>query len=361
MNKVWNVSKLADGDAEITLYGTVGGGGFFSDGVSAGDFSADLADLGDVSKINVRINSPGGDVFDGIAIYNMLRAHGAEIVCRVEGFAASAASIVAMAGTVHMMRGSLLMVHNPWGMAVGEADELRDTADLLDKIRDALVPIYEAKTGKTADEIKALLDAETWMDPTEAVAAGFADEIDDDEIEVEAANDAADVMVQAVAYARADVPAPILAMAKTPPPPAEPDPDPEVVDQVDPDPDLDLDPMINAAFDDGKAEGITEERARIKACYDLLGKAGAGHDALAVKALFSEPMQPADLAVAIIDSEQHQSQVALAAAKLDAPTIGDSTDPNTIAAASLPVGDSINQSKDLARSGAAAVNALRGV
>lgn len=129
--------------------------------------------------INVRINSPGGDVFDGVAIYNALVRHSARIVVHVDGLAASIASVIAMAGDeVRMHEGSFFMIHDPWMLAIGPADDLRAGADLLDKIGNSLVGIYEKRTGLSRDEIAEMMAAETWMDAVEAREKGFADAVD---------------------------------------------------------------------------------------------------------------------------------------------------------------------------------------
>ena len=143
-------------------------------GVSAKSFLNDLRTV-TTDEVDVEINSPGGDVFAGLAIYNGLRASGKKINVKVLGLAASAASLVAMAGdTIEMPENAFMMIHNPWGFAMGGADEMRNTADVLDKIGTGLVSTYAKRTGKTDQEITTLLDAETWMTAQEAVDAGFA-------------------------------------------------------------------------------------------------------------------------------------------------------------------------------------------
>ena len=143
-------------------------------GVSAKSFLNDLRTV-TTDEVDVEINSPGGDVFAGLAIYNGLRASGKKINVKVLGLAASAASLVAMAGdTIEMPENAFMMIHNPWGFAMGGADEMRNTADVLDKIGTGLVSTYAKRTGKTDQEITALLDAETWMTAQDAVDAGFA-------------------------------------------------------------------------------------------------------------------------------------------------------------------------------------------
>lgn len=148
-------------------------------GVSASEFVKDLADI-KASTIHVRINSPGGDVFDGMAIYNALKRHPSEIVTHVDGLAASAASIVALAGDrVLMGTGSFMMIHNAWGVVIGDAGDMREMANSLEKITDSLVGIYTRRTGKDATEIQSLLDAETWISADEAVEDGYADEVEE--------------------------------------------------------------------------------------------------------------------------------------------------------------------------------------
>ncbi|EAA5012886.1 peptidase [Shigella sonnei] len=171
----WYTIKAADvrGAADIFIYEEIGGFG-----VTAKQFAEDLKALGDVSHINLRIHSPGGDVFEGIAIYNLLRNHPADITVYIDGVAASMASVVAMAGDrVVMPENAMMMIHKPWGISGGNAGDMRDYADLLDKVETVLIPAYARKTGKSAQEITAMLEDETWMDGKECLKHGFADEL----------------------------------------------------------------------------------------------------------------------------------------------------------------------------------------
>jgi ATP-dependent Clp endopeptidase proteolytic subunit ClpP len=161
------------GSAVIEIFGDIGAWG-----ITAKQFAQDLKAVGDVSHIDLRVNSPGGDVFDGIAIYNMLRTHPARIEGSVMGLAASMGSVILMAcNVIKMPANSMLMIHKPWGIQGGDAEDMRRYAELLDKVEGSLVQAYVAKTGKTPEEVHALLDAETWMTGTDAVEMGFADEI----------------------------------------------------------------------------------------------------------------------------------------------------------------------------------------
>lgn len=169
MQTWYNLKAAADKTPVLSIFDDIG-----AYGVSAKSFLNDLRTV-TTDEVDVEINSPGGDVFAGLAIYNGLRASGKKINVKVLGLAASVASLVAMAGdTIEMPENAFMMIHNPWGFAMGGADEMRNTADVLDKIGTGLVSTYAKRTGKTDQEITALLDAETWMTAQEAVDAGFA-------------------------------------------------------------------------------------------------------------------------------------------------------------------------------------------
>ncbi|MBZ9666334.1 ATP-dependent Clp protease proteolytic subunit [Pseudomonas sp. LMG 31766] len=169
----YSIKALSRGAAEILLYDEIGAWG-----ITAQQFARELKALGDLSLISLRIHSPGGDVFEGTAIYNLLKHHPARVEAHIDGLAASMATVIAMAAdTIYMPENAMMMVHRPWGIQGGEADDMRRYADLLEKIEDTMVAAYMAKTGKSQDDIKALLKAETWMDGREAVEAGFADQL----------------------------------------------------------------------------------------------------------------------------------------------------------------------------------------
>lgn len=148
----------------------------------AGMISADmvlskLEELKDASEIIVRLNSPGGDVFEGFAIHNALRRHKAKIIIEVDALAASIASVIAMAGdTIRIAENAMMMIHNSWTIALGNKLELAKVVDLLAKIDDTIVDSYAARTGMDRDELVEMMDAETWMKSDEALEMGFADE-----------------------------------------------------------------------------------------------------------------------------------------------------------------------------------------
>jgi ATP-dependent Clp protease, protease subunit len=165
------------GDAEILIYDDIGQG-FYTEGVTAKNFAKELRALGNVDTITIRINSVGGDVFDGNAIYNQLRDHKAHKVVKIDGAALSMASVIAMVGDeIEIAENATFMIHDPWTVAVGDAKDLRKTADVMDTLRDGLASVYVSRTRKTREEITSLMANETWMDAHEAVEMGFADRV----------------------------------------------------------------------------------------------------------------------------------------------------------------------------------------
>jgi ATP-dependent Clp protease protease subunit len=159
-------------EVDVMLYDEIG---MF--GITAKEFKTRLDGI-KAKTINLRVNSPGGDVFDGLAIYNALREHPAKVITHVDGVAASISSVIAMAGDeVRMAENAFLMVHNPWSLVMGSAADLRKEADLLDKVGGSLVMAYVEKTGMSAEQVQSLMDAETWFTAEEADVAGFVDSV----------------------------------------------------------------------------------------------------------------------------------------------------------------------------------------
>ena len=173
MPKKWyEIIAAAAGAAEIWIFEEIG-----MWGVDAQQFANDLQALQGVNDITVHINSPGGSVFDGMAIYNLLLKHPAQITMEIDGLAASMASVIAMAGDLIIMpENALMMIHNPMMGAGGDAAELRKNADLLDKVKSAIISVYAKRTGLPDTQISDMMDAETWMTGAEAMDLGFADE-----------------------------------------------------------------------------------------------------------------------------------------------------------------------------------------
>lgn len=173
----WYEIKAKGEKAEIWIYEYIGEDFWTGGGVTAKNFQKELAEI-KASQIDLHINSPGGEVFDGIAIYNLLKQHPAKKTAYIDGLAASIASVIALAGdSVIMAENALYMIHNPTGMAMGTANDMRSLADVLDKIASTMIGTYVGKTGKPDAEIRALMDSETWMTADEAKEAGFVDAI----------------------------------------------------------------------------------------------------------------------------------------------------------------------------------------
>ena len=174
-NKPWfTLKNQSNQPAELLIYDVIGDW----QGLSAKELVSDLKAIS-ADDITVRINSPGGSVFDGIAIYNALRYHPANIHVRIEGLAASIASVIAMAGdTITMAENSLMMIHNPLGWVGGEAEDMRRTADMLDKATEAIALAYSGKSGTPVNDITPLMSQETWMTAKEAQDKGFIDQVD---------------------------------------------------------------------------------------------------------------------------------------------------------------------------------------
>lgn len=161
--------------ADIYIYDIIGDSW---DGTTAKQFAADLKELGSPKTLNVFINSPGGVISDGVSIYNVLRRHAARKIVQIDGLAASIASIVAMAGDeIKMASNGMMMIHDPWGFAIGTSAEMRKAAEALDKMRGTLIDTYAKRTGGTANKIGDMMAAETWFTAEEAIDEGFADSI----------------------------------------------------------------------------------------------------------------------------------------------------------------------------------------
>ncbi len=180
MKSEFKITNEADStEAEVFIYGDIGDS-FWSDGITAQDFVDQLNAMPpNVDTIRVRINSYGGDVFAGYTMHSVLRAHKAKIITEIDGLAASSASIVAMAGdTIRMGAVSMMMIHRASSLVHGNADDMRDEAEVLGKIDGQIAQIYSRRSGQSMDAVKAMLaEPETWFTPDEAVEAGFADEI----------------------------------------------------------------------------------------------------------------------------------------------------------------------------------------
>lgn len=179
MNKFWNWTVTNNDEKTeriLTLSGVIAEESWFDDEVTPKIFRDELMSV--EGDITVWINSPGGDCIAAAQIYNMLLEYKGNVTIKIDGIAASAASVVAMAGNkVIMSPVSMLMIHNPMTMAAGDTTEMKKAISMLTEVKESIINAYELKTGMSRDKIAKLMDAETWMDANKAVELGFADEI----------------------------------------------------------------------------------------------------------------------------------------------------------------------------------------
>lgn len=225
------VSSSESTEATLYLYGPIDSwGGFW--GVSAAEVAEALTGLpAGTTDINLRINSPGGEVFEAVAIMNLLRDHSARITARVDGIAASAASFLATSADELIMGGNTeLMIHDAWGLAIGNAEDMRSYADTLDRVSNDIASVYDAKAGGGTDHWRDYMLNESWFTAEEAVELGLADSVNTGKAETEdpeaapAARMAFDT-ASLFTYAgrdKAPAPAPLPTASATPPPPAAP-------------------------------------------------------------------------------------------------------------------------------------------
>ena len=198
MKKPWTMLAKAGGRLEVQLYEEIGRDMWTGEGTTAKQFQEDLKAAGDVSSIHLRVNSPGGSVWDGISMYNILLSHPATVTVTVDGLAASIASVIIMAGSeISMAANSMLMIHNPYTVMGGDAHEMRKMAETLDKVKGSMITAYRRHTKKTKEAVGKIMDDETWLTAEEAVDAGFVEEIlDPDETTDLAANLASPILAR---------------------------------------------------------------------------------------------------------------------------------------------------------------------
>lgn len=252
--KSWYTIKAQGDNVEIDIFDEIG---FW--GVNAKDFITDLKRYPDASAITLRINSYGGEVFDGVAIYNALKRHPANVTVVVYGVAASIASVIAMAGDrVIMPENTYLFIHDPLALVVGDADDMRDMAEALDKIAAGLVASYVAKSGKDQDEVKKWMTEDTWFTAAEALDAGLADEV----------TSAVKIAANANMQRFKNLPDPLKPLAQDPQPEPAPEPEPEPT----PEPET---PTAEEA-----AKAATERAAEIVSLCTKAGVADAAADYL---------------------------------------------------------------------------------
>ncbi len=299
---MWKITAKSESDAEILLYDLIGGYDENWEYQGAKNLIDKVRALGDVKNITLRINSIGGDVFEAQAMYSYLKSHPANVTVRVDGLAASAASLVAMAGDkVIMPVNALMMIHNPAGAVMGEAEELRDVADILDKVRETIATAYVNKTGMDREKVIAMMDDETWMSAEEAHELGFCDEVDGAmEIAAMAVQGGGLLCKAALGSARLS-----QSIASSLPKtfrktihPME-DENEMKIENV-----SDLEKEFPAFVDEIRNAATAAERGRLKALDDL---SMPGGEEIVAKAKYEEPKDARDIAVELLHAVQNNA------------------------------------------------------
>jgi ATP-dependent Clp endopeptidase proteolytic subunit ClpP len=305
---IFNLTKTEKDKAQITIYGPIKdfSSWFSSGGYSPDRLMQDLDELQSAKEITVRINSGGGSAFAGMAIFELLRAHGAKITTRIDGVAASAASIIAMAGDrIIMGTGAMMMVHNPWMRVEGEAKDMRAAADVLDRVGESLINVYASRTKKSREELKSALDKTTWMTAEESLTMGFADEIDK-KFAVSASVSGGNVVFNDQTFSAGIFamlpPLPATPTAATPSdPPAVPEPPAQASTETPQQPEGDdtvkdlaeLQAKHPDIYQAAVQAGAEQERARMKSIDEI---ANTVADDMVAKAKYESPITAAELA-----------------------------------------------------------------
>ena len=289
---IWNIVKNDDKNAELMLYGDIAES-FWGDTISAKEVTEYLADL-DVENINVYINSNGGVVDTAIAINNALRRHKAKVTVNIDGIAASAATLITCAGdTVKMPKNALFMIHNPSTIAMGDSEEMRKQADVLEKYKNSIMETYLQKVNIDKEKLSELMDNESWLSAEEALKYGFIDEIiENADIQVVENKVISNNMVFNMAeFKNFNVDKNIKNNGKG----SEKMTREEIKNQY---PDIYAE-IIN----EGKEIGIKEERTRRQEIENL----GYNHEVVD-KAKFEEPKNARDLALEIVSLMKQENQ-----------------------------------------------------
>lgn len=308
----WQVKNITPTKGEILIYGDIEDFQWVEEDVTAIKFANDLKNLGNVSEIDLRINSGGGSVFAAQAIYSQLKTHTAKISVYIDGLAASAASLIAMAGDVIKIPvNAMIMIHNPLIVARGEKKDLEKTIEMLDKVKDTILATYEVKTGLSREELSKMMDEETWMTGSEAVEKGFADELLNS-ISVAASLKGNKLVMNSITHD-------ISSYQKKPNIPEVQFPENSTFKE---DEDLknleDLKNKYPELYAQARQDGINAENSRIKAIEDL----GVKNYDLVQKAKYESMLSPQDLAMASIQAEKNMMANYLEARREDASVLG---------------------------------------
>ncbi|EJX0512089.1 head maturation protease, ClpP-related [Salmonella enterica] len=303
MSNWWNIKNSAgedDATAEMQLYGYIGEW----DDISSAEVVKQLKEI-TAKTIVVRINSYGGSVFTAQAILSSLNRHPAHVTVYIDGIAASAATIIAMAGDkIIIPANAMMMIHNPWTFAAGDSEELRSIAEMMDKVRNSILAAYREKTGLSDEKLIELMDAETWLSADEAVELGFADEMEKPMRLAASLNNGVfslnGMSFDASRFAHlpdslAKLTVPDNKQSAVPTAHNEEEiVDLETLKNKHPD-------LYNQVFNAGKDEGVKAERERIKQIEDSVIP---GHDELVNKAKFETGVSAEALALEIMNAER---------------------------------------------------------
>lgn len=334
-------NAAAEDEAELQVYGDIGEWG----DVDSREFTSQLKKV-TAKRIAVRINSGGGSVFTAQAILSSLKRHKADVYVYIDGLAASAASVIAMAGDMIIMpSNAMMMIHNPSTVGWGESKDMRKLADTLDKVRDTIVAAYKDRTGLEESKIIELMDEETWMTAAEAVELGFADEIEG--YQPIAASIKSDTMfvngIQIDAKRFKHLPTAWIENNGEQP---KDDPKDQPGNLAGEHEETENEPMnleelkakhpelYNQIVADAEKAGVDKERARIQAIEDM---AMPGHDEMVNNAKFDSGITAEQLAVDIIKAEKQRGQNYLNGrdqdGQLDVPPVVDNGQPDPTASA----------------------------
>jgi len=321
-NKFWNFA-LADGSSAATLYiyGEIAADAWTAwvdDDVYPKQFADELESLGDVTEINVRINSIGGEIFAAQTIYNLLKQHAATVTTYIDGLAASAASIIAMAADEVVMAGNaMLMIHNPFVYAGGDGDQLRAYADMADQLRDTIVTVYADKTGLPTNKLAELMQAETWMGAAEAQRLGFVDTIATPISVTNVAGSRYAINGLEVDLAAMNVwPGALLATAKAKPDAEEPEEPVAEPDAEEPEEPGEPEEAEEPEEPDQTADPVAAERKRVQG---IMALTCPGAEEI-INTAIANGTAPGDVAQAILKSGVVKNAVRLASIKNDAPS-----------------------------------------
>lgn len=331
--KFWTIKNITTQTGEIMLYGPISETTWWGDEVTPKQFSSELEALGEVTEINVRINSPGGDVFAAQAINSLLRAHKARINVYIDGIAASAATVVAMAGDmIHIPSSAMMMIHDPLTTLYGmyNTKDLQECIEVLKTVKESIMNAYVAKTGKDKEELFDLMDNETWLTGEQAVEQGFADKLTDSV--VESYMDGSMMIVNNIQFdvskfsnvPKMSMKAPGYINISNINKGSEGKVTLETIKNQYPE-------VYNEVYKQGRDEGVTNERNRIKAIEDV---AMPGFDNMIQEAKYKNAISAEELAISMIKASRDKGINYLNNAQQDASQLdnveGDSADSTSV-------------------------------